>query len=218
MSASLSSWLGGEEGNAARAAYVDSCHRHCGCSTGITDIEYGLNPKQAFAQWYRSLWAHVEQERTQLWFQGGARQSFPCDDCCTGECPAYTDPTAGTPPPGPAPRAPPPPETGRPLPPPPPPPPFASAGCDDDCSECCPCSWPRRWPDPACNDSPWLLKLLWVVQAVVVVALVGGLVVCAGVAVCVRKAAKRGGGAADSSIYQEQPAASETERPLEQQS
>jgi hypothetical protein len=35
---------------------VDSCHRHCGCSTGIVaDGSEDENPKQAFARWYTSL-------------------------------------------------------------------------------------------------------------------------------------------------------------------
>jgi hypothetical protein len=102
MSRSLGSWLGAE-GATARAAFVDSCHRHCGCSTGIADDARGLNPKQAFAVWYGSLWS--VEERTQLWSQGGPSRSYPCGDCCTGECPSYQadgQPAQPTPPSPPA--------------------------------------------------------------------------------------------------------------------
>jgi hypothetical protein len=51
MTASVSRWLGGES-VVAKGAFVDSCHRHCGCSTGITADSDGMNPKQAFASWY----------------------------------------------------------------------------------------------------------------------------------------------------------------------
>jgi hypothetical protein len=69
MGASIAAWLGGSSGGnggaisrgdggggAAKGAFVDSCHRHCGCSTGIVaDGSQDENPKQAFARWYTSL-------------------------------------------------------------------------------------------------------------------------------------------------------------------
>ena len=71
MGASIAAWLGGSSGGnggaisrgdggggggAAKGAFVDSCHRHCGCSTGIVaDGSEDENPKQAFARWYTSL-------------------------------------------------------------------------------------------------------------------------------------------------------------------
>ena len=61
------------------------------------------------------------------------------------------------------------------------------AGCADDCSECCPCSWPREWPHADCTDSPGTLKALVIIQWVLVLALVIGAVVCVGICACVRR-------------------------------
>ena len=71
---------------------MDACHRHCGCSTGITAPGDATgrpqNPKQAFASFYASLWSGdrggsaVTGEaalKQQLWKQGG---SYPCETCC----------------------------------------------------------------------------------------------------------------------------------------
>ena len=80
MSASLQSWLAH---NPKGAAFEDSCHRHCGCSTGITADDDGTNPKQAFAKWYQSLWADEvtpgTAPRKRSWQQS---HEFPCTSCC----------------------------------------------------------------------------------------------------------------------------------------
>ena len=89
MVTSVEKWLGAST-KVAKGAFVDSCHRHCGCSDGITADADGTNPKQAFAKWYASLWAEdsssqaavsapMSLAKTQLWAQA---QSYPCTDCC----------------------------------------------------------------------------------------------------------------------------------------
>eukprot|EP01050_Picozoa_sp_SAG11_P001603 SAG11_NODE_71_length_18338_cov_14.752974_7_plen_710_part_00 len=96
LTAALTGWLGGGgeptvAPSVGRGAFIDGCHRHCGCSTGIAAAD-GRNPKQAFAKWFTSLWPVAEElssppatavppstHAQQLWTQGGA---YPCTSCC----------------------------------------------------------------------------------------------------------------------------------------
>ena len=98
ITAALTGWLDGVSltsptSGAEFGAFVDSCHRHCGCSTGITADGSALNPKQAFAEWYTSLWAtaaagaalSVGNHTKRLWMQSA---NYPCGHCCSSgfEC------------------------------------------------------------------------------------------------------------------------------------
>ena len=65
------------------------------------------------------------------------------------------------------------------------------AGCDDDCSECCPCD--GTWPDAACRDSPYIPYLLFALKWILIVGVPGGVACCVGVVVCVKKRGKRAG-------------------------
>ena len=82
-----------------------------------------------------------------------------------------------------------------------PPPEGEPAGCDDDCSECCPCD--GTWPHSDCRDSYYTLCIICIAKwAALLLAL--GAVGCCVLLGCARKrllAGKGGSDAPDASIY-----------------
>ena len=77
------------------------------------------------------------------------------------------------------------------------------AGCDDDCSECCPCD--GTWPDAACRDSPYIPYLLFALKWILIVGVPGGVACCVGVVVCVKKRGKQRAGDSPSIHADAQP-------------
>ena len=89
--------------------------------------------------------------------------------------------------------------------------PAEPAGCDDDCSECCPCD--GSWPHAACRDSPYIAYALFAVKWILIVLVLVAACCCVGVAVCVKKRRKGAGGVDGSSIYSDGAQPTEPQAP-----
>lgn len=80
LDSSLEHWVADATSAVPRAAFVDGCFRHCGCSRSIAQKEW--NPRNALSSWWAGLWAAADAgapNRSRFWSQHGA---YPCNSCC----------------------------------------------------------------------------------------------------------------------------------------